>query len=204
VLDKSIPCYEFKMQLAAREVPLLPQPNLPTGYGFRHFSGEQDIGNWGRIETAVLEFDTEEAAEDFFSIEFFSKHAAELERRCIFVTAPTGLPVATSMAWFTDGGNAGRLHWVAVHPDYQGKSLGRAVVLQALHLLNALEPGKPVWLSTQTWSHKAVKLYHDLGFIIVKDQQTEKVFPEIIATLHPVLGSAVAESLASSACPSFI
>ena len=62
------------------------------------------------------------------------------------------------------------MHWVAVKPDYQGLGLGKAVTEKALKIFSEKDSGRSVMLHTQTWSHKAVKLYGKLGFVMLSDK----------------------------------
>jgi len=187
VLDKSVEYKEMMMRISAEDLAKAALPVLPKGFSFRFFgegktkaiatSGlknieEADAAHWARIETSVLEFDAEEEAAAHFAKEYLP-HTAELKRRCKFVANLDNLPVATANAWFTESEMFGRqavLHWVAVCPEFQGKGLGEAIVLNALECHRELEPGLPVWLHTQTWSHPAVRLYHKLGFRLMKTE----------------------------------
>jgi len=58
----------------------------------------------------------------------------------------------------------GSLHFVAVHPDYQGQGLARVVVGHALACLRTAGYTW-AWLTTQTTSARAVHMYLRLGFV---------------------------------------
>ena len=80
--------------------------------------------------------------------------------------------MATATAWADEAPAVGRqaiLHWVSVVPGQQGLGLGKAVVQRALQIFSELEPGADIYLHTQTWSHRAVKLYEKFGFYITKE-----------------------------------
>jgi len=147
------------------------EPNLPENYSWRLFA-PSDVEHWGRIETSVLEFDSQNRAINYFE-KTFMPHVDELQKRCLFALNPDGLPIATANAWFTENesGRQALMHWVAVCPEYQGRRLGRFVAVKALELFQSLEPNLPVWLHTQTWSHVAVRLYHSLGFKMVRNDR---------------------------------
>ena len=167
--DRSLPRKSLVMMIRAGEMEGIAQPHLPEGYAFRQYQ-PGDMRHWARITTIVQEYDTQEAAESAFSRRFLSQEDA-LRKRCVFVIAPDGTPVATVMAWMLeeDGVRYGRVHWVCVDPAHQGQGLGRAIVLWALNKLKDLEPGRDVYLDTQTWSHKAIGLYLRLGFHPVRE-----------------------------------
>ena len=162
--DRSLPRESIVMVIHPEEISALPKPVLPDGYHFRLYQ-PGDVQHWARITTIVEEYDSQEQAAASFTRQFLPQED-ELCRRCVFVIAPDGTPVATSMAWmFEENGTPyGRVHWICNDPAHQGKGIGRAIVLWALNRLRELEPGRDAYLDTQTWSHKAVGLYLRLGF----------------------------------------
>jgi len=162
MLDKTVPYYGFFMRRAAgTPIPSFP---LPEGYTFSYFR-EGDEADWARIETSVLEFDSEFAALLHFKKEFIPE-SGELSRRCIFIENSGGEKIATSMAWwmFREGQRRPWLHWVSVDPRYQGLGLGKAIISRVTGLLAELEGDADFYLSTQTWSYKAVGIYKLCGF----------------------------------------
>ena len=169
MLDKSIEFKSIIMRLDKPASQNFGEPVLPNGFSFRFFETSSDINHWGRIEASVLEFASEEDASGYFARSFFP-HAGDLQKRCLFVLDPSGLPIATANAWFADSqlGHQASLTWVAVCLEYQGQGIGKAIVQKALSVFRDLEPGNAIWLHTQTWSHVAVRLYHALGFNVVR------------------------------------
>ncbi|MCL2169470.1 MAG: GNAT family N-acetyltransferase [Defluviitaleaceae bacterium] len=172
MLDKSIDYKNVIMKIESDKINDIESPMLPDGFSFRFFrSGDEE--HWARIEASVLEFDSADAARAYFERAYLP-HKKNLEKRCIFALNRDGLPIATANSWFADSKELGyqaSLHWVAVCPDYQGLGIGRAITKQALINFQSLEPNKPVWLHTQTWSHPAIRLYHNLGFSIMKTER---------------------------------
>ena len=172
MLDKSVEFKSIIMRLDNNQEESagenIAENGLPPGYTFKFFEPD-DVKHWSRIETSVLEFETEQAAESYFMMSYMP-HIRQLEKRCLFALNPDGLPVATATAWYADSelGHQASLHWVAVCPEYQGKGLGKSVTRKALSVFQSLEPGAPIWLHTQTWSHVAVRMYHSLGFNVAR------------------------------------
>ena len=162
MLDRSIPYFSLYMRRPAA-LPLPPTPTLPDGFFARAYL-PGDERHWARIEHAVGEFPTAAEALCYFSQQY-APQAALLAQRCVFIVTPDGLPVATATAWQQGGVNA--LHWVACDPAHQGRGLGRAAVAEALRRFPG-EESPEIWLHTQTWSHRAVRLYHRLGFRLVR------------------------------------
>jgi GNAT superfamily N-acetyltransferase len=141
----------------------LPQFPLISGYSIRGFrAGEQEL--WARIETSAGEFASVHQGIERFRREF-GRNRRELEERCLFVEAEDGEAVGTAMAWYGSllpGGVAGRLHWVGVRKEHQGRGIGRALVSRAMALLSPHYDR--VYLTTQRRSSVAIKIYVDFGF----------------------------------------
>lgn len=137
---------------------------LPDGYYFRNFKdGDQEI--WAQIETAAGEFSSIDKALKRFTHEF-AGFEAELESRCFFLCdSSNDRVIGTSMGWY---GNEvsdeiiGRLHWVAIHPDYQGRKLGKPLVARAIERIQ--QSHTKAYLTSQTTSWKAINMYLDFGF----------------------------------------
>ncbi|WP_246131985.1 GNAT family N-acetyltransferase [Paenibacillus hemerocallicola] len=140
----------------------IPEAPLPEGYSLRTFrSGDEE--HWARIEHAVDEFKSTEAAMRRFREEF-APHLAEMEKRCLFVIDEHGSPIGTTTAWhgMLDGSAIGRIHWVAVVPEQQGKKLSKPLLSAALRTLAQFHD--KAYLTTQTTSYKAVGMYLNYGF----------------------------------------
>jgi GNAT superfamily N-acetyltransferase len=162
VLDKSIPHYKVIMVLESTE-KIRGYP-LPAGYRFCMYK-RGDERYWAEIETAVGEFDSVQSALARFTSEFGEK-LDEMEKRCLFVETVQGEKIATVTAWYGvhRGERLGRLHWLAVRPDHQGKGLGKVLVARVLKIFSELEHNKMIYLTTQSWSYKAIGLYKSFGF----------------------------------------
>ena len=178
MLDKSVPYVEFYMKRP--EGLVLPPVSARTDGFFVRLYRPGDEMHWARIETSVGEFDTEEQALAYFSREFAPYPELLMQRMC-FVCTPEGLPVATCTAWEKHGGNL--VHWVATVPACQRRGLARLAVTHALQLF----PVGDILLHTQTWSHAAVRLYHALGFCLVRDEDTEKALAVLKTVYEPTL-----------------
>lgn len=165
MLDKSLEYFDFIMKMPEKALHSLPEPRLPEGY-YLDFFKEGEEKEWARLEYAVQEFPSEEKALEYFNREYRDPFLPQLKERSLFVRDPAGRPVATATAWFMKSslGSRGWLQWISTDPAEQGKGLGRAVITGALKLFPLYEPGSDIYLHTQTWSHKAIFLYHSLGF----------------------------------------
>jgi len=163
MLDKTIPYANLKM--VRKSGTPIPDFTLPEGFRFVMFSDGDEV-DWARIETSVDEFDSEFAALLLFK-EQFIPHSFELKRRLVFIENEQGVKVATANAWwsFVDGERRAWLHWVSVDPRYQGLGLGKAVTVRVTQLLKEIEGDVDFYLSTQTWSYKAIDIYIKCGYV---------------------------------------
>ena len=161
----------------------IPRFSLPPGYSFRGFKeGEEEI--WARIETSAGEFASIQEAIQHFQREF-GEYQREMCDRCLFVETENGEPVGTATAWYgtlAPGGAAGRLHWIGIRREYQGRGLGKPLVSRALELLAARH--QRAYLTTQRSSLVAIKIYLDFGFLpYLTEQVQEKEWQLISAQL---------------------
>ena len=172
MLDKSVPYAGFFMiRKAGAPIPASP---LPEGFRFALFT-KGDEADWARIETSVLEFDTEFAALLYFN-EKYVPCTDELCKRCLFIETEDGEKVATATAWWdkVEGLRHPWLQWVGTDPRYQGRGLGKALVSKVLSLMAELEGDVDFYLHTQTWSYKAVRIYKAHGFVPTDDKTLYK------------------------------
>ena len=162
MLDKTVPYVGFYMRRAPGT--RIPPYELPKGFDFTFYrdGGEAD---WAKIESAVLEFDSEFAALMFFK-ENYAQFTDELYGRCIFIETSEGRKVATATAWWSEiyGERRPWLNWVGVYPKYQGLGLGKAIIARATELMTEIEGDVPFFLKTQTWSYKAISIYTACGY----------------------------------------
>jgi GNAT superfamily N-acetyltransferase len=154
-----IPVIMVREDLAA-----LPSFPLPPGYRLRYFRrGEGPL--WAEIEVSVGEFPTVEQALAHFEKEF-GPFQEEMEQRCLFLEDAAGRAIGTTTAWYNpsfQGKDYGRIHWVAIRPEQQGRKLGKPLLAAALRRLADFHTR--AYLTTQTTSARAIRMYLDLGFV---------------------------------------
>lgn len=140
----------------------LPAPSFPSGFRLRAFASG-DEARWLALQQAsdTLSVFTPET----FQLKFGTDAAAHAAR-IRFLETDAGEPVATAAAWFDDlyrRPDFGRVHWVAVHPAYQGRGLSTPLMLAILALLR--ERGhRAAYLTTGTARIAAINLYLKLSF----------------------------------------
>jgi ribosomal protein S18 acetylase RimI-like enzyme len=170
-----------------REVPQYP---LHSPYRFGWYQ-PGDEGRWAEVETSAGEFPSSDAALDHFAREF-AAHPQELRRRMLFLYEPGGRAVGTCSAWHgTDIGGVprGRIHWVGIVPEFQGRRLAKPLMTAAMNRMAQLHD--QAYLTTQTTSFKAIKIYLDFGFSpYVKTVEHERGWALLADLLgHPALAT---------------
>jgi ribosomal protein S18 acetylase RimI-like enzyme len=123
-----------------------------------------DEVNWARIEAAAGAFPNEDAALAHFEREF-APHRERLRSRMLFIENGASGPIGTTTAWDGElaGQPRGRIHWVGIHPDYQGRGLSKPLLSAALDRL-AVDSDR-AFLTTETTSYRGINLYLGFGFV---------------------------------------
>ncbi|MBP1045034.1 GNAT family N-acetyltransferase [Enterococcus sp. BWM-S5] len=167
MLDKSIPYHEIWMTRLKNEP--VPSVRLPEGFRFSYYQ-KGDMSEWAAIEASVLEFDNAEEGLAYFE-QAFAPFEEELAHQMLFIEDEAGRKVATCTAWWkdVDGQRLPLFHWLAVKPEAQRRGLAGALVSKATALLQELEPGKDIYLHTQTWSYEAIRLYERFGYQLIAE-----------------------------------
>lgn len=149
----------------------IPEAPLLDGYSIRMYQ-DGDEQAWADIETLAGEFPNREAAQERFNREFGS-YLEEMKLRCLFLVNPSGRLVGTTTAWRgnTLGDLQGRIHWVGIIPEEQGKKLANPLLTQALRVLADLQH-ESAYLTTQTTSWPAVSMYLKYGFKPYRNSDT--------------------------------
>lgn len=155
------------------DIPHLP---LPAGYHFRTFRrGDESL--WAEVQTAAGLFESTDKALERFAGEF-APHIEEMESRCFFIISEeTGEAVGAGVAWhdadFQGEGDYGRLHWVAMRPEYQGRGLGKPLV--SLLMERLAETHERAYLWTNHTCARAIYIYLDFGFepMLISDRAEE-------------------------------
>ncbi|WP_079529630.1 GNAT family N-acetyltransferase [Halobacillus hunanensis] len=142
----------------------IPEYRLPAGFRIRLFR-KGDEHNWAKIEASVDEFSNEDSALKHFNKEF-GPHIDEMTKRCVFIENEKGEEIGTATAWYGDlrgdGEISGRIHWVGIVPEYQGKKLSKPLLSAAMNLLDRYH--SKAYLTSQTTSFQAVNMYLNYGF----------------------------------------
>src|SRR5699024_5066312 len=127
----------ISLKMVRKDLLNITQYSLPAEFSIRMFE-KDDESNWARIETSVGEFKNYKAPLERF-IKEFEPYIDEMDRCCIFIENKHGDVIGTTTAWYRDlSGNgeiSGRIYWVGIIPEYQGKKLSKPLLSAAMHIL---------------------------------------------------------------------
>lgn len=138
----------------------IPEVVLPEGYTIRHVDVEEDFEKYRAVISSVFEHCnnmTPHLAKVYSEAEFYNK---ELD---IVVVAPDGTFAAFTTIRMDPVSRFTELEPVGVHPDHQGKGLGKAICCEGLHRLSKYNPQSVTILGAAN-TEAATKLYDSLGF----------------------------------------
>jgi len=141
----------------------IPQYELPPGYSMRRYR-PGDKRTWLEIHDRA-EFLIKVTGKTFD--ENFGYDLAAMPKRCYFLVSPDGQDIGTITAWYIKNyhGRAwGRIHWVAIVPEYQGKGLSKPIMTIAMNRLRSLGHRRAM-LTTATPRIAALKTYLEFGFV---------------------------------------
>lgn len=128
---------------------------------------------WAKVQKNAGEFAGKSDVEvQTFFLGKYGREERELKERCIFLREKeTGRYIATCMAWygFRKKERISVLHWLAVDQAYAGKGYARKMITQVLRRFIRLGEAERIYLHTQPSSYRAVKLYHDFGFCMTRE-----------------------------------
>ena len=137
--------------------------SLPRGYSFRRIRPDE-LDIWKRMP-----FNDNETADAYYGYmsEWFERvyapRASVFYDNCIFVCDINDTPVGTCFFWHAYG-VLPTLHWFKVIKPLEGKGIGRALLSEVMK-----DAEYPIYLHTQPGSYRAIKLYTDFGFALLRD-----------------------------------
>jgi len=149
----------------------IPDCALPAGYAIRWYqSGDEVL--WLRIQSLADKYS--KVTPNLFQEEFGTDTRVLSDRQC-FLYDGDGNAVGTASAWFDDEEDQllGRVHWVAIIPQYQGKGLAKPLLAAVCNRLKSLGHNK-TYLTTQTCRLPAINLYAKFGFIPVIESDADR------------------------------
>lgn len=171
------------VRVGLRDTPDYP---LPEGYRIRKArAGDDNV--WIALHEVADIY--QKVTETTFHEEFGYDWPGFLDRG-FFLDDPQGQTIGTATAWYDDefgGGGFGRVHWVAIVPEFQGKGLAKPLIGKVLNRLH--QDHSAAFLTTSTARIPAINLYLQFGFVPLigyssSEQDWEKVRSFVF---HPAL-----------------
>lgn len=141
----------------------IPRYPLPKGYSFR----------WYQPGDETLWVEIYEKAEEYIKIDeaLFWKEFGEdkpgLQQRMCFILDKNQQGIGTAATWFNsdyNGGDSGRVHWVAIIPAAQGKGLSKPLMTAVMQRMKKLGHLR-AYLVTSSARIPAINLYLKFGFV---------------------------------------
>jgi GNAT superfamily N-acetyltransferase len=181
----------------------LPEFALPDGFPLRWYQ-PGDEAHWRRIHLAAERFI--EITPELFGKQFgvgeerglqpalAHEHSSGMnsalrdlrERQC-YLLDPRGEVIGTGAAWFDDdfeGARWGRVHWMAILPEFQGRGLGKGLLTAICRRLQELGHQR-AYLHTSAARIPAIKLYLRFGFEpVFRSAEEEAAWRNLFAVLH--------------------
>ncbi|MBN2091224.1 GNAT family N-acetyltransferase [candidate division KSB1 bacterium] len=181
ILDQNLP-----IEMILNTLTAIPDYDLSENFYFQWYqSGDEKI--W---------LDIHDLAEKFIpnmNLKLYHEqfdHPELLNQRQVFMLGRNQQAIGTSTAWYKDdydGQSIGRVHWVAIIPEFQGKGLAKPLMSLTLKRLAELGHTR-AYLSTSSGRVAAIKLYLKFGFKPVIKQENDHY---IWKKLEKVLGTPI-------------
>jgi GNAT superfamily N-acetyltransferase len=149
----------------------IPEFALPEGFALQWYRpGHEEL--WLRIH---LETERHRLIAPGLFVQQFGSDPQLLTQRQCYLYGPGGTAAGTATAWFDhafQGQAYGRVHWVAVLPEYQRRGCGKALVAVTCRRLRELGHER-AYLATSALRVPAIRLYLQFGFKPLIRTQTE-------------------------------
>ncbi len=139
----------------------LPSYQLPPGYSLRFYRpGDERL--WVSLQAASDHYNDITAK---LFVREFGDDVAGLASRQFFLVSNKQGPIGTASAWYGRGDDPspGRVHWVAILPEFQGRGLAKPLLSSVCTRLRELGYAD-AYLTTSTVRVPAINLYLHFGF----------------------------------------
>jgi ribosomal protein S18 acetylase RimI-like enzyme len=148
-----------RVTMIRRSLDGIPQHPLPAGFSIRWWwPGDRET--WVRIHDLAEKLVP--ATAEVYDKQF-GGNTHELSRRQAFLLDSSGREIGTATAWFD--GKLGRVHWVAIVPEFQGRGLSKPLLTIVCSRLRELGYAQ-VYLTTDARRAAALALYRSFGFAV--------------------------------------
>lgn len=164
MLEKDIPDYNIFMICKKLNTDAFRE-DLPKGYHIRSCKkSEFDIWKKFPFDNAKQAKEYDAFMENYYNENYKTKKDLFFSQ-CKFICNKKDQPITTGFIW-KHYDKYTTVHWFKTLKKYEGRGLGRILLT---HILKSVDPKDyPIYLHTQTGSFKAIKLYSDFGFKLIK------------------------------------
>jgi GNAT superfamily N-acetyltransferase len=149
----------------------IPKYGLPAGYSIQWYQPGYEK-HWQAIQSLADEYNR--VTPDLFQEQFGTDAQLLSERQCFLCDSEENF-IGTASAWLDFQGkkSPGRIHWVAIVPQQQGKGLAKPLLTVVCKRLKELGHSR-TYLTTQTVRIPAINLYTKFGFVPVIDSDRDR------------------------------
>ena len=170
MIDKTVP--HIGVLMIKTDLDIYPRFTLPDGYIISGYKPGFE-NDWAKLMFEAGLTESLNEAEKIFRDEFLSIPEL-LPEQCLFVLDASGGIAAAASVW-PGGKHFGRellrIHWVACAEEHQGKGLVKVLLTSLLDIVSGLGYRDILYLTSQTWSYKALGLYSRFGFVPYKGEK---------------------------------
>jgi len=171
---------DISIAMMRESLDSIPQFALCEGYSCTWYEHGNDTA-WVRINGAADVHNT--ITRELFEREFGVDERMLHERMCFLRDDRSGRLIGTATAWSNPdyrGASWGRLHWVAIEPEFQGRGLAKPMLTVVCNRLGDLGHGQ-AYLVTATVRFPAIMLYWMFGFRPqIRNDREKEVWDEIL------------------------
>ena len=161
--EEEIPDYNIFMM--CEQVNPHALTDLPSDYYFRNCR-PNELELW-----KAFPFDSDTVPTEYEGFmnqiikDSYSGNMDTFFQNTLFVCDKEGKPLATCSHWKAYG-KINTIHWLKTRKAYEGKGIGRAVLSAIMRRFDSQD--YPIYLHTQPGSFRAIKLYSDFGFQLLR------------------------------------
>ena len=168
-----------RLVMLRRDLEEIPEFPVPAGFTLRWYQ-PGDEASWLNIHRLADHYN--EISPELFAQQF-GNDTLQLRQRQCFLFDPSGHAIGTASAWFDDnfdGGRIGRVHWVALVPQYQGRKLSKPLMTTICRRLRELGHERG-YLTTIAARKPAIELYLRFGFVpLIRNELDHAIWSEVI------------------------
>ena len=176
MIDKSVAYKSIIM--GCDKINTFAYKEIPSSFSIKYYT-YGDEKHWVNIHESIVEFKgySTNHINNYFRKKFMID-ITNLKRRCIFLAEKsTGIYVGSCMAWYgkKDDIMIPVLHWLAIRDEYENQGFVRVLLTETMKIFDKLYfELKRIYLHTQPSAYRAIKLYHDFGFCMLKKDKYGK------------------------------